>query len=190
MRKLLTIKRNLLVVLRGVFLRIYLQLLGCKAGGGLRCHQFPRFRTIPKGNITLGNNVTIGFGITFEIYRTGHLTIGSNVNLTQNIILSSNESITIGDNSLIGENVSIRDGNHETISGKLIRLQPLSIKPVFIGEDVWIGAGCRILEGARLANGVVLGANSVATHKTETEANGIYVGAPIRLAKNRASTSN
>ena len=185
MEKLLTLKRNLLVKIRGVFLRIYLQLLGCKVGSGLRCHQFPNFRIIPKGNITFGNNVTIGFGITFEIQQAAQLTVGSNVNLSHNIVFGAHDSITIGDNTLIGENVSIRDGNHITAIGKLIRLQEHSVQPVIIGEDVWIGAGSRILKGTQLANGVVVGANSITTHKIKTEANGVYVGAPIRFIRTR-----
>jgi acetyltransferase-like isoleucine patch superfamily enzyme len=189
MWKILTIRRNLLVKIRGSLLRIYLQLLGCRVGSGLRCHQFPTFRQVPKGNIQLGDGVTIGYGITFEVHKSGRLEIGSHVNLTQNILISSNTKVTIGKDTLIAENVSIRDGNHQMEADTPIRLQEHTLQPVSIGEDVWIGAGCKILEGAKVANGVVLGANSLVLNQSETEVNGIYVGAPIRFIRKRESKS-
>ncbi|MCS0457899.1 MULTISPECIES: acyltransferase [Rhizobium] len=50
-----------------------------------------------------------------------------------------------------------------------------------IEDDVWIGAGAKILAGAHISRGCVIGANSVI--KGTTVPGGIYVGAPARLVR-------
>lgn len=64
-----------------------------------------------------------------------------------------------------------------------IRKQPLKKAAVTIGDDVWIGAGVRILAGSDIARGCVIGAGSVL--KGATVPFGIYVGAPARLVRRR-----
>ena len=56
-------------------------------------------------------------------------------------------------------------------------------KPIVIEDDVWIGAGAKILGGSHIAKGCVIGANAVV--KGRTKPYGIYVGAPARLLKRR-----
>ena len=57
--------------------------------------------------------------------------------------------------------------------------------PCHIGNDVWIGAGCRILKNAAIPDGCVIGANSVVLGKSALEPGGVYGGAPVRLLKRR-----
>lgn len=171
--------------IRGHILKYYLKLHGCEVGKRLRCHNFPRFRLIPHNNFKIGDNVTIGYDITFEITKNAKLIIGNNVKITQNVILSSGKEIFIGDDTLIAENTSIRDGDHNVFNGELITHQPSIYKPIYIGSDVWIGAGCLILKGSILPKGVVIAANSVVIEKTKMEENWIYGGSPVKEIKQR-----
>ncbi|MEL6363081.1 MAG: CatB-related O-acetyltransferase, partial [Pseudomonadota bacterium] len=52
-----------------------------------------------------------------------------------------------------------------------------------VGHDVWIGCGAFLRKGVRIADGCVIGANSVVLH--DTEPYGIYAGSPARLIKKR-----
>ena len=66
-----------------------------------------------------------------------------------------------------------------------IKDQGVTISPVVIEDNVWIGAKATILAGVTIKSGCVIGANSVVTH--DTEENGIYVGAPARKIKSRVT---
>lgn len=59
----------------------------------------------------------------------------------------------------------------------------MSCKGIIIEDDVWIGAGVKVLDGVTIAQGCVIGANSVVTKSTEPY--GIYVGVPARKIKSR-----
>ena len=61
--------------------------------------------------------------------------------------------------------------------------QGLSCIGITIEDDVWIGAGVKVLDGVIIRKGCVIGANSVVTHSTEEY--GIYVGVPARKIKKR-----
>jgi acetyltransferase-like isoleucine patch superfamily enzyme len=165
---------------KGYLLTIYFRAHGCKVGSKLRCHKFPTFRIIPIKNIEIGNNVTIGYNIYFEILKAGKLIIGDNVKLTQNILITSGSEIKIGDYSLFGENVSIRDGDHNSSIEKSITFQTSTYSPVHIGKDVWIGAGCLILKGSVIPDGVIIGANSVVLKNLQLVSNTIYAGSPVK----------
>ncbi|MOA29987.1 Streptogramin A acetyltransferase [compost metagenome] len=59
---------------------------------------------------------------------------------------------------------------------------------VFIGENVWLGEYVSILPGARIGDGVIVGANS--TVSGELPANTICVGSPARPVKIFSSEKN
>lgn len=59
----------------------------------------------------------------------------------------------------------------------------MSCKSIIIEDDVWIGAVVKVLDGVTIAQGCVIGANSVVTKSTEPY--GIYVGIPARKIKSR-----
>ncbi len=169
---------------RGMVLKGYLSLHGCKVGSGLKCKKWPLFRCVPKGNFIIGNNVSIGYGITFDIFG-GKLTLGDKVNLTQNIIISAEQEVTIGEHTLIAENVSIRDSDHKTARDELISVQSMSTQAVNIGADVWIAAGCRVLRGAQLPDGCIIGANSVVLGSANIKPYEIFAGSPAKFIRTR-----
>jgi acetyltransferase-like isoleucine patch superfamily enzyme len=54
---------------------------------------------------------------------------------------------------------------------------------IFIGKDVWIAAGSKIVKGAKINDGAVIGAMSMVN--SEIEENGIAVGIPAKVKKIR-----
>ena len=80
---------------------------------------------------------------------------------------------------LIGEFCSIRDSDHGIGASQLIRQQPMETRPLFIGNDVWIGRGVAVLKGTEfIGDGAVIGANAVV--KSAVPENTIAVGIPAK----------
>lgn len=184
LERLLNVRRRIL----GVALTLYLKMLGAKVGRGLKCRSWPSLRVLPDRRLTIGDNVSLGRRINL-LAEGGELIIGNNVNLTQDITISAAGSVHIGDDVQVAEYVSIRDSDHGMGAGVSINRQPIVSSPVFIGRDVWIASGCRILRGAKIPDGCVIGANSVVLGSTALEPGDIAVGAPARRVSNRTSHS-
>lgn len=134
-------------------------------------------------NIKIGNNVTIYPNVYF--WGDGLIEIGDNVDLGMGTIIFSKNHVKIGDNTAIAAQCYIIDSNHGTKRDVLINKQPLEVAEngLFIGSDVWIAAGCKIVKGAKINNGAVIGAMSLVNN--EIEAYGIAVGIPARIKKFR-----
>lgn len=136
------------------------------------------------GQVCIGSDVSIACRVQLSSYVGGGVVIGDNCFLGDNLkIVSDQAMVFIGDNCLIAENVSIRASNHGTCVGSLMVSQANSYKDIFIGNDVWIGRGVAVLAGSHIADGCVIGANSVVLG--DTEPNTIYAGLPIRKIRRR-----
>jgi acetyltransferase-like isoleucine patch superfamily enzyme len=133
-------------------------------------------------NITFGHHVTLCAGI--EIFGGGEITIGNNVAIGKDTIIYCHEKITIGDDTLIGAQAYIIDCDHGIKRNELIRKQEMVSNPVIIEEDVWIGAGAKILRGSILRKGTIIGAQGLVN--SETAPYSINVGIPIRRISYRA----
>ncbi len=184
MRKALTYLRNAKYRFNGILVKWFLQALGCRVGKNFKCLTIPRFRVLPRKNIVIGDNVTIGENILFEITGKGYLSVGDYVNFTRNIVVCVNHKVTIGNNVLIAENVSIRDAEHQTAKKEIIWKQANHSGEISIGNDVWIGAQTIILQQSTLADGVVVGAQSMVKNQ-QLQAYCIYAGNPLRKIKER-----
>ncbi len=107
--------------------------------------------------------------------------VGSNVNIEKGAMITS--LMEIGDNSGVGINATLHG---RVIIGKNVMMGPEVIvytrnhridridipmcmqgfaeeKPVYIGDDVWIGGRVIILPGVKIGSGAVLGAGAVVT---------------------------
>ena len=95
-----------------------------------------------------------------------------------NIRTSHDAHIVIGKRCLISQYCSLVGANHGIARNKFIQDQPSADDRigVVLGDDVWLGAGSVILPGVTVANGAVVGANSVVNRNVgEYE---IWCGAP------------
>lgn len=134
-------------------------------------------------NIKIGNNVTIYPGVMF--WGDGKIVIGNNVNIGKDTIIFAKKSVTIGDDTIIAAQCYIIDGNHGISKSTLIREQPLQVdvQGIRIGRDVWLSAGCKVLRGALIHSGAVIGAMSLVN--SEIASNGVAWGIPARVVKFR-----
>lgn len=112
----------------------------------------------------------------------GPLSIGRHVEISNGCVLASHTSgVEIGDDCLIGPNVSIMGNNYRYDRLDVpIRLQEkVSTKGIRIGNNVWIGAGCVLLDGADVGSGTILTPNSVVSGRIPE--NSIAQGNPAKV---------
>jgi acetyltransferase-like isoleucine patch superfamily enzyme len=84
----------------------------------------------------------------------------------------------------IAANTTIIPANHNFSNlEKPIRKQGLTKEGIKIEDDVWIGSGCRILDGVKIGKGAVIGAGSVVT--SSVPSNTVYGGVPAKHIKDR-----
>lgn len=118
------------------------------------------------------------------IVHSDRIICGSHFGVNSGTYINGVGGIEFGNFVLIGSNVTISSGMHP-INGLSppVFSRPTTPKKIIIQDDVWIGAGAVIMPGIVLAKGTIIGANTVVTKNTE--AYGIYVGAPAKKIGNR-----
>jgi acetyltransferase-like isoleucine patch superfamily enzyme len=132
---------------------------------------------------------SIGLKSTFQtgvrLYNSKCITIGNNTFLGRDVkVYAYGSHVTIGENTLIASDVKIITRNHKFDSLEVnINEQGYSSSPIIIGSNVWIGFNVVVLEGVRIGDGCVIGANSLVTK--DIPSNTIAVGSPCRVIGER-----
>ncbi|MGH8105541.1 MAG: acyltransferase [Arenimonas sp.] len=113
---------------------------------------------------------------------SGDLLIGARTTINSCCVFYTGNGIQIGNDVAIAANCVFAPVNHEySKRNELIRKQ--GFKPskggIIIEDDVWIGAGCVILDGAIIRRGSVIGSMSLV--RGEVPAYSIQAGNPLVL---------
>ncbi len=138
------------------------------------------------GTIEIGDNSAIDSFVVLETRRGGSIKIGKNSGVNAFSVIYGTGGVTIGDYTRIAAHTVIVASNHIfDDSTKNIHEQGVSKKGIVIGNDVWIGAGARILDGVHIGDHAVIGAGSVVTH--DIPENAIAVGVPARVLRLRGA---
>lgn len=131
-----------------------------------------------------GKKVNIEHGAVFSsrVELGDYSGIGINSNLGGTVI--------IGKDVMMGPECKIYTINHRFNDiDKPMRLQGFQEeRPVFIGDDVWIGGKVIILPGVHIGNHCIIGAGSVVTKDVPEWA--IVAGNPARIKKYRKDELN
>ena len=133
------------------------------------------------GTLTLGRNVILADGCQLAVGPGATLQMGDNVYVGRGTVIVASERITIGAHTLIAEHCSIRDGDHQIAVDARRTETALERAPVTIDNDVWIGAGARILRGVHLQTGTVVAANAVVRQSFGPHQ--VIGGVPARLLR-------
>lgn len=106
--------------------------------------------------------------------------VGDNFLANYNVTILDVDEVHIGSYVMIGPNTLISTVNHPLTP--LGRRQHISlIKPVTIGNDVWIGGNVTILPGVTIGNNVVVAAGAVVTK--DVPDNTLVGGVPAKFIK-------
>lgn len=141
------------------------------------------FDTSYGGTITIGENCELLNGVLLMTYG-GTIEIGKNCSINPYTILYGHGNLKIGNNVLIAAHTVIIPANHnfENVN-LLINEQGLTKKGIVIEDNVWIGAGCKILDGVKIGYGAIIAAGALVNK--DVEANTIVGGVPAKVIKKR-----
>lgn len=129
---------------------------------------------------TCGDCVAIHDGV--YLFRLDQAEFGANVSVHPMSYLDATGGLVIGNDVSIAHGVSILTTEHDyTQPGFMIRDAPVKPAAVTIGDDVWIGAGARILAGVTIGSHAVVGAGAVVTR--DVAARQVVAGVPARPLK-------
>lgn len=109
----------------------------------------------------IGRGTSIGFAVAFSVNR--RVTIGEHVGIASRATLADSDGHPADlQRRLRGEAISAED-----------------IKPVVVGDHVWIGRGAQVLKGVTIGAGAVVAAGSVVT--SDVPAGALAMGVPARV---------
>lgn len=135
------------------------------------------------GSISIGKNCYISKGAQL-VTHGGNIIIGNNSTVNPYTIIYGQGGTAIGDNVRIAAHCCIVPSNHIFSDvNNPIYLQGLSKKGIVIEDDVWVGAGVKVLDGVVIRKGCVIGANAVVTKSTNEYS--INIGIPAREYRKR-----
>lgn len=147
-----------------------------------------------KKNIDFGVNLTTGIGCRIECFPIKQtddklLKFGKNVQINDYVHITAAYSVEIGNNVLMASKIYISDCSHGSYIGNSDDSDPrvtptdrtLSVKPVKIQDNVWLGEFVSVLPGVTIGEGTIVGANSVVTKSLPPYV--IAVGAPAKPIK-------
>lgn len=107
---------------------------------------------------------------------------GDNVSIHEMCYIDAQSGLKIGSNVSIAHGTTIMTTEHDfSQPDQNTRDTPCIMLPVTIGNDVWIGAGVRILAGVTIGDHVVIGAGAVVTKDIPSYK--LAVGVPARCIK-------
>ena len=108
------------------------------------------------------------------------IVIGDDVGVS-GCVISAAQLVSIGNRVLIGSGALVMDSDAHPLSAEARRTVGGVGKtmPVFIEDDVFIGARAMVLKGVRIGKGAVVGAGAVVTK--DVPPNAIVAGNPARV---------
>ncbi|MBE2998381.1 sugar O-acetyltransferase [Nocardiopsis sp. HNM0947] len=104
---------------------------------------------------------------------------GEEVFVNQGCTFMDKGGIRIGDRVMIAPNVSLITGGHPLPLAE--RREYLSLAPIVVGDDVWIGAAAVVTQGVTIGEGAVVAAGAVVTR--DVPAHTVVGGSPARVIK-------
>ena len=109
-----------------------------------------------------------------------HVHFGSGIYANSNLTIVDDGHVYVGDQVMFGPNVTIATANHPI--DPALRAKGLQYnKDVYIGANVWIGAGAVIVPGVRIGKNTVIGGGSIVTK--DIPENVVAVGNPCRVIR-------
>jgi acetyltransferase-like isoleucine patch superfamily enzyme len=138
-------------------------------------YAFLHYRSERPCGVRIGNDTGVYIESFFDLGADGEVVVGDHCTLV-GPIFATNGRVVIGDRVLISREVLIADGAAPAPGGAR---RADAIAPITVGDDAWIGTRAVLLPGARLGDGVIVGAGAVVDF--EVPAYAVVAGNPARV---------
>ena len=113
--------------------------------------------------IDIGSGVFLGRG-TILSCKDGDIVLGDHVNIGFQSEIFSGSSVRVGRYGLFAAYTYLVGGGHEFARADVpVIEQARSSKGIALGENVWLGAGAKVLDGVTIGSNVVVGAGALVT---------------------------
>jgi acetyltransferase-like isoleucine patch superfamily enzyme len=133
--------------------------------------------------ITVHDDVFLGRG-TILSCKNGDIVLGEGVNIGFHSEVFSASRVEVGRGGLFAAYTYLVGGGHEFERPDLAVLeQARTSRGIVVGDNTWLGAGAKILDGVRLGKSVVVGAGAVVTG--DLPDGSVAVGVPARIIRTR-----
>jgi len=133
--------------------------------------------------IIIGDGVFIGRN-TILSCKNGDIFLNNNVNIGFNCEIVSANKVKVGENVLIAAYTYLICGDHDFDRIDIpISEQGRSARGIYVEDNVWLGAGVKILDGVTIKRDSIIGTGSVVT--TDVPEFSIAVGIPAKVIKKR-----
>lgn len=140
------------------------------------------------GHIVVGKDTRLDIGVVLRAYG-GFISIGDHCSVNPYCVLYGKGGVKIGNGVRIAAHSVIVAANHRfQFPEEFIYCQSESAEGITIEDDVWIGAGAKILDGVTVCRGTVVGAGAVVTQSTVAWS--VVAGVPARKIGSRLTEAN
>jgi len=158
------------------------RLLGVKVGKGTKIALSAKIFYNPLGSIEFGKNCIVFPGVVLAPHGHGSIRFGDNCSINPYCVIYGHGGLVVGNDVRMATQCVLIPANHRFEgSHEPIRLQGLSKKGIRVGDNVWFGAGVRVLDGVEIVSGCVIGAGAVVV--SSLSAPGSYVGVPAKMLR-------
>lgn len=130
----------------------------------------------------LGDNIIV-YG-KVDVFFGNKISIGNNCKINAGVLLNGRSGITIGNNVTLSFGAKListgYDIDHWIETGERIHI---ANKPIYIGDNCWIGADAIILPGVNITGEYVVVAAGAVVTKNITENRVLVAGNPAKIVK-------
>ncbi len=135
--------------------------------------------------IVFEENCYVGSNCSFWMEGNGiTIVIGKGTTFTHSVHFCAQEdntSITIGEDCMFSNNITVRTSDSHPIYNIETGERINNPRNVVLGSHIWIAPNTRIMKGAEIGSGSIIGSDSLVTKKVPE--NSLAVGHPARVVK-------
>ena len=144
------------------------------------------FHIVGQNNvIEIGENCVIGVGCSFWMEGNDiHIKIGSNTTFVQYVHFNAQENgtyIECGEGCMFSNHIIVRTSDAHPIYDISTGNRINTPKPVVIGKDVWIAPDTKIMKGAMIGDGCIIGSNTMVSKEIPPYT--LAVGMPAKVVR-------
>ncbi len=145
-------------------------------------------RIVGGGSVSIGPGSQIHDYVMLMTYG-GDIRVGARCTVNPFCVLYGHGGLTVGNDVRIAAHCVFIPANHQFDDvNKPIWQQAESRLGIVVEDDVWIGAGVRVMDGVRIGRGSVIGAGAVVTKSIPPGS--VAAGVPARVIGQRGKVQS